>query len=201
MWTAATIKRHIARLPDDQIFSTREFLTYGLRGAVDQALYRLVKQERIVRLARGIFIKNSKTLKLPSIKEIAVAKARAFGKRLSTHGFDALHMLGLSQQGAEFPHFIALGGSTSFKTMGLEVKLKGLAPRFVRLGDTPPGLAIKAMRQLAKSDRTIEALNQTMLGMFRSDRELIRSSAWMMPSWLSDLVYNERYRCAIGMVA
>jgi len=200
MWTAASIRRHITRLADDQIFSTREFLTYGLRGAVDQALYRLVKSKYIVRLARGVFIKNSKTLQLPSIKDIAIAKARAFGKRLSMHGLDALDKFGLSVGGAEFPSFVALGTTSSFKALGVQVDVRGLAPRYIRLGDSTAGLAIRAMRQLPKSRRTLIDLNQTMANMFRTDRETMWRSVWTMPSWLSDLLYNGNSRCAIGII-
>ncbi|MBI4533459.1 MAG: type IV toxin-antitoxin system AbiEi family antitoxin domain-containing protein, partial [Candidatus Melainabacteria bacterium] len=57
MFTSSFIKRHIYRLPLDKIFSTRDFLIYGSRTAVDQTLAKLVKKGMIIRLARGVFVK------------------------------------------------------------------------------------------------------------------------------------------------
>ena len=53
MLTISSIQRFISALPKNRIFTTREVLIFGTRGAVDRALGRLVKTERIVRLATG----------------------------------------------------------------------------------------------------------------------------------------------------
>jgi len=36
--------------------------------------------------------------------------------------------------------------------------------------------------------------------MRRTDREELRFSAWMMPSWLSDLAYDGHYKLAIAII-
>ena len=53
-----SIRQHISRLEKSQPFTTKEFLIYGTRTAVDQTLCRLVKDGFIVRLARGVFAKD-----------------------------------------------------------------------------------------------------------------------------------------------
>jgi hypothetical protein len=200
MWTTSKIRRHISKLPDGQLFSTREFLTYGLRAAVDQALHRLVKIQFIIRVARGLFMKYSTSPKIPPQTEIACAKAKAFGKQIFMHGLDAARKLGLAASGALQPSFVALGATTSFQSGSVRITLKGVAPRYVRLNDTLSGLAIRAMRQLPKDARDRGALNQATFQMNRVDREQLRQSAWLMPSWLSDIVYNGRFLCAVGII-
>jgi len=79
MWTASDIRRHIFGLPARQPFSTRDCLVYGKRSAVDQELYRLVKNGEIRRLARGLFVRDQKIEF--SVFEIANLKAQAFGRK------------------------------------------------------------------------------------------------------------------------
>ncbi len=50
MCTAA-IREKISNIDIDVLFSTREFLSYGKRAAVDEALYRMVKNGDITRVA------------------------------------------------------------------------------------------------------------------------------------------------------
>ena len=93
MDTALFIRRHINLLKDDKPFSIRDFLNYGPRNAVDQVFHRLVKSGRIIRIARGVFIKE--TSPKPSILDVALTKAKAFGKRLFVHGSQAAFELRL----------------------------------------------------------------------------------------------------------
>jgi hypothetical protein len=53
-----SIRNHINQLDKNEPFTTREFLNYGQRAAVDQTLSRLVKQGFIVRLAPGVFARE-----------------------------------------------------------------------------------------------------------------------------------------------
>src|ERR1700691_4404370 len=99
MWTSSVIRRHIAGLGEGRAFSTRDLLSYGRRAAVDQALYRMVKNGDIIRLARGVFCKWSLKAKLPSMQQVIETKARAFGRQLFVHGADAAQKLGLIEDG------------------------------------------------------------------------------------------------------
>ncbi len=75
MYTATFIRRHIFQLPAGQLFATRHLLAYGSRAAVDQALYRLVRSGVIVRLARGVFVRQEAGAGLPSALQVAAVKA------------------------------------------------------------------------------------------------------------------------------
>ena len=54
-----SIRQHITRLGRTEPFTTKDFLTYGPRSSVDQALSRLVKMGYIVRLAPGVFAREN----------------------------------------------------------------------------------------------------------------------------------------------
>ncbi|HEY9682000.1 MAG TPA: hypothetical protein V6C86_10520 [Oculatellaceae cyanobacterium] len=53
------IRQHITRLGRTEPFTTKDFLIYGNRASVDQTLSRLVKIGFIVRLAPGVFARES----------------------------------------------------------------------------------------------------------------------------------------------
>src|SRR5271155_2175776 len=114
MGTTSNIISHINRLSKDQIFTTRELLSYGSRTAIDKALGRMVKSERIVRLCRGVFIRDP-GLKKPTALEVARAKAHAFGKRIAVYGANIAKELGLVDFFPTEPVFLVSGRSSSFR--------------------------------------------------------------------------------------
>lgn len=79
------VRRQIRRIPSDIIFTTRQLLNYSTRAIVDKTLSNLVKSGHIVRLARGVFIRDGSNI--PSLYQIAYAKARAFGKEITACAF------------------------------------------------------------------------------------------------------------------
>lgn len=80
MQVSIQIRAYISGLAEGKLFTTRELLNYGSRAAVDQALHRLVAKGQIVRMARGVFVKESEGRFRPAVSEVALAKARSFGK-------------------------------------------------------------------------------------------------------------------------
>lgn len=85
MREGSPVRRHVHRIPKDVIFTTRELLNYAKRNTVDKTLSEFVKVGYLIRLARGVFIKQGS--KIPSIYKIASAKARAFGKEIAECSF------------------------------------------------------------------------------------------------------------------
>jgi len=98
----AEIRRHIAGLPEGAIFRTKDVLQCGMRNAIDQTLWRMVKSNEIERLARGLFV-STRTRKLNySDYEIAVAKTKGFGNQIVLTGQECSAELGLGR-GRKFP--------------------------------------------------------------------------------------------------
>ena len=85
------------------VFSDHDFRDTGSRGAVRLELFRLVKNNKIRRVMRGIYDypKFGKMLGQwvsPDLNQIAQALARKFGWRIQPSGDTALNFLGLSTQ-------------------------------------------------------------------------------------------------------
>jgi hypothetical protein len=82
MYMSARIRQHIFSLEEGVLFTSRDLLRYGTRCTVDQTLFRLLKRGVIVRIARGVFMRETDTGWRPGAQEVATVKARAFGKQI-----------------------------------------------------------------------------------------------------------------------
>src|SRR5262249_23643983 len=91
MSASSYVRRHLNNVAGDGPFSIRDFLIYGPRNTIDQIFQQLLKEDRITRVARGVYIKS--TSPQPSIAQIVHVKAAAFGRTIATHGAAALNRL------------------------------------------------------------------------------------------------------------
>lgn len=111
MCTSTFVKRHIYNLPAGKIFSTGDLLKYGKRSNIDRIIHNLVREERIFRVARGLFVKHGANTKMPTFAEIAEAKAAALGH----FSFSAGENLNGSTGHALSQASLTCGGKSSFR--------------------------------------------------------------------------------------
>ena len=179
------IYKHIRSLPADAIITTRELLIYGTRSAVDTTLSRMVADNFLVRLARGVFVKDSGSI--PGVAEIAAAKARAFGLRITKHAEHILRELNLASGVNTELQYAKNGGSSSFATVHGRVHMKGISERKMALAETKVGQIIYALWFLGVR-WCREQHVKIAVGLFqRNEREELRRAAAVIPSWLNAL--------------
>jgi len=186
--TARSIRGYMNRLPAGQIFSTREVLHYGSRASVDQSLYRLVRDGIVVRLAYGLFRRQIKGMKLPSVDEIAIAKAKAFDKIIFVHGKDAGFELGIEESPNRKKIFYVPGSaSSSFLCLiqGQRVYFKATAARRLYEGNSRVGRVIRALWQRGASDIDSAVLKKATINLNRDEIRLLRLAAFRVPWWLA----------------
>lgn len=184
----AGVRRHIQSLPENTLFTTRELLNYGKRSSVDSVLSKMVKEELIVRVARGMFMRFNERLAHPSILEIARKKAESFYRSLCAHGSDLAAKFKLIESGNPEITFHINGRTSSFQVHTLEIRvhLRGTSCRRVRNPDTPVGDAIRAIWERGKKAFEPQHIMIVTREFFRQDRALLRQSADLMPSWMWD---------------
>lgn len=197
MWTTAQIRRHLARMTDTKPFSIREFLAFGARAAVDQAFARLVKTGEVNRVARGLYVKaNSPS---PSVVEVALVKAAAFKRTIVIHGSQAAVVLKIiekpNQNQTINEHVFATSGrSSSFRFGQQIIRFVGTADRKLQLGDSKLGLAIRSLWYLGVRTCSMETASQAIHSFTRTERQDLRNSAALMPSWMQELFISiKRY--------
>ncbi len=79
MTTSSFIRRYLNGLQERQIFETFDVLIFGTRQTVDFVLKEQVEKGRIVRLARGIYMRGDATTPLPSPEDLAAFVANSLG--------------------------------------------------------------------------------------------------------------------------
>jgi hypothetical protein len=183
---ASTIRRHIIQLDPEKLFTTRELLKYGPRNAIDQTLWRLVKNGSIIRLARGVFVRASRTFTSPSPRAVAEAKAKGFGKEIVTHGAVLVNQLNLDAYPSDKNVFCVNGSSSSFRYGKITIYFRKASKRKIKLGDTRAGHAIRALWHLGKEMVDHYAIMKATREFMRTDRVEARQSAQWQPAWLSD---------------
>lgn len=188
MWTSSKILRHIDNLRRDEVFTTRDMLSYGRRGAVDQTLYRLVKGGFIIRLARGVFIKNVEHQRDVGVTELARIKANAFGKQVMTHAHDCAIKMGLIQKPNEETMFNVTGHTSSFLTRKGRIYLQGVANRRFVLNDRPHGMLMRAFWYMEFAGHPVNYGTAILRNLNRNERLEMKKKARWIPSWLSDII-------------
>ncbi len=188
MGTTTYISRHILRLPRTKIFTTREVLQYGSRGAVDEALSRMVASKFIVRLARGVFVKDASLN--PSRKEIVKAKAAAWGKTIFKHAKKILANLGLAKKTSEDKATYAINAhSSSYGTIHGRVYFKGIGTRRKRLCQSKVGKMVYALWHLGYGGCTGRDVAIASSSLGRTERQELRLQSSIMPAWLHHLCF------------
>ncbi len=200
-----TIRAHIAKLPMQQIFCTRELLHLSTRANVDQTLFRMARGGLIQRLARGVFVRDVTFKTTPLV--IAATKAFAFGKRLVLHAVELLSELGLAErplndtfsvQGrTSVIHLeptsnaerlqIALGLATKKK-----VSLYECCMRKLLLADTKVGGILRSIWQIKKENCCVDNVEILFERLGREEHAMYDSVAKFLPAWLTDYVYLVR---------
>lgn len=204
MSQARKIKDFISELPDDTIFTSRELLHLGSRNAVDTTTHRMVYMGELKRLARGVFMKDLLNQRIPSVVEVAVVKAKAFGKEVFQHGINAASEIGLIDKKI-FKRtrflFYTNGCSSSFQTAFHTVRFQAVSKRKTKISKTDAGKIIKAVWQLGKNKaqksrgkaRYIEG------NLSRLERLAFRKEVRGTPSWLYEIFYpKSRIKKALG---
>src|ERR1700689_2007555 len=128
MTTAEAIRTQIGKIPIGEPFTSTQFRRLGRGAAVDQTLARLVKQEHIVRIARGVFVQPKKSKYvgpvMPEPGKVAQAVASAHGETIQVHGAEAARVFGLTTQMPMQSVFYTSGPGRKMKIGNLQLVFK-----------------------------------------------------------------------------
>lgn len=183
--TIAFIRRHIFRLPLQKLFTTREFLIYGKRPAIDKGLSRLVKKGVIIRICRGVFIRAGSKLNLVSPFDVARAKSESYGKKISHVGGHFAQELGLLAMDSSAHVYAVNGSSSSFKLRDITIHLRKTSVRKMQFGDSLAGKIIRALWDLGKHSVDVFVVDKALRSCLRYDLHELRQSLCALPTWLS----------------
>jgi len=184
------IYRHIRGLIPTQIFTTRQLLIYGQRASIDSALSRMVARGFIVRLARGVFVRDISDE--PSMDDIVRAKLQSYQSHVATHAESILHELSIFAFGNSNT-YAKHGSSSSFDTIRGRAYLKNVSGRKMSLCQTLAGRMVYALWYLGRASQAClnKSVGTATENLNKKERELFWMAGALMPAWLND---SCRYR-------
>lgn len=172
------------------VWAAKDFLDFGSRASVDQALRRLTLARRIRKVARGLYdYPRSGTLvgkRAPVEQAVAQAAARARGAQARPTGATAANALGLSTQVPARSEYITDGPSQEIDLGGRQVKLKRVSPS--RLAVPPSaGAVIEALRYLGRDAvRKLREpdINRVSRTLDATEIKQLRNAMHHAPEWM-----------------
>ena len=187
MKTAELIRNYIQKQPRDEPFTPTALLQHGTRKAVDMELSRLVKSGKIIRVARGIYVRPKENKYVgkvpPSPFKIALAKANG---TIAVNGADALLSFGLSTQVPVRPVYYTTGPSKRILFGNMPIILRHVSPRKLVAPGTIVGLAISALWYLGKEQVNAQVFKAIQQKLTRAEYAQLKASIPLMPAWMAD---------------
>lgn len=191
-----SILLHSQSLPEGGVLSPKEFLHLGSRAAIDQALSRLTKEGKLLRVARGTYVTPVSSrfgTRAPAPEMVVHALAAQSGEVVTPHGASAANMLGLTQQVPIREVYLTSGRTRKLKLGRSEVMVKH-APRWMlALGSGPAGAAVRALAWMgpAHVGESLAALRRTLPP---SEWQTLASARAALPSWMARAIGEEAVR-------
>ncbi len=171
------------------VFSPRSFLHIGNRNAVDQALYRLVRRGRMIRVFQGGYVKVVNTpsgRRSPDLEKVLDSLQKIWMRPIVPSGAFAANFLGLTDQAPSRLTYLTSGPDRLLSLGELEVDLLH-APRWQLVA--PGRLAGTIIRALAflGPEKTESTLNSVVPRLSEADRtDLLSMRSRGMPRWIVD---------------
>lgn len=183
------VSEYLERIPTGKPFFSAELLQFGSRADIDQILCRLVKDKKIMRIARGVFLRlqgdNTNVGNVfPAPSEIAAAISKSTGESITINGAEAANQLQLTTQVPTTPVFLTSGTTRHVKIGNMEIKLKHVAPRKIVNTENKAGLVISAFWYLGKKQINEEIIEKVKRQLSQEDLKQLQEKSPQMPAWM-----------------
>ena len=149
------IMAYAADLPEGAPLHPKALLHLGSRAAIDQALSRLVKKGRLLRVCHGIYVSPVETgfgSRPPAIGEVVASLSALWGETIVPCGGTAANALGLTKQVPVKSVYLTSGPDRKLTLGELTVTLRH-APRWqLAAPHRPAGEAVRALSWLGPNE-------------------------------------------------
>ena len=174
------------------VFSAKDFLDLGSRGAVDMALSTLARSGKIRRVLRGLYDypKYSELLGkdlAPDFDQVAQAIARKTGTRIQPSGAVAANLLGLSTQVPAKIVYLTDGRSRTIRFGTQTIRFQQTSPKEL-LSDRKIAMVVQALRFLGKEAVTDDVIQKVRQILSPAERRRLLKEARYASTWLPDVV-------------
>ena len=193
--TAQKIEQTIEGWGHGKIFFADDFANMGSAENIRQSLGRLAKNEKIMRIAKGIYcypeVDDSLGLGalMPSFDQIATAIAERTHARIVPTGDYALNVLGLSTQVPMNCVYLTDGSPRKVEIAGGRgILFKKTAPKNLSFKNRLAMLVTSALKSVGCGKVTEEQISHTEQLLKKEDKESVLADLSLMPIWIRKIV-------------
>ncbi len=182
--------KHASVLPEATPICPAALLHLGKRAAVDQALTRLARAGRLVRICQGVYMRPVKTRfgpRAPSIGKALEALSELLGESIVPCGGSAANRLGLTTQNPVREVYLTSGRSRQLHFGRVTVELRH-APRWqLAASRCRAGDVIRALAWLGPHEIE-EGLDAVLPRLSVAEFDVLAAARAIMPIWMAESI-------------
>ena len=185
---SSRILEYASALPEAAPLRPGALLHLGNRAAVDQALSRLARSGKLMRICQGVYMRPVETRFgpcAPSVEKAIASLSSLWGEAIVPCGGAAANALGLTTQNPLRPVYLTSGPSRRLRFGALTVQLRH-APRWQMVAPhRPAGDAVRALAWLGP--REVETGLEAIMPKLSAEDfgELVAARA-VLPIWMAE---------------
>lgn len=188
------IKEAILSGEEGHIYFIKDFTDYGKDALIAKVLYRLEKNNILIRLAKGIYLYPVVTrfgVDYPSLHNIAKSIAARDKAAIMPTGSTALNELGLSTQVPMNAVYLTTGSSRIINVGKRKITFKRSVPKNFAYKGTVFPLVVFAMKELGKKridSSILKQIEDMLLKINDKEQETISHDVNLAPAWIRNLL-------------
>ena len=193
--TARKIENSIENLGRGKIFFADDFVSMGSAENIRQTLLRCAKNNKIVRVAKGIYYypqiddKLGLGVLMPSYDQIANAIAERAHARIIPTGDYALNVLGLSTQVPMNSVYLTDGTPRKIEISGGRgIVFKKTTPKNLSFKNRLAMLITSALKSIKQENVTPEQIEHIGTLLRKEDKDSVLADLALMPIWIRKIV-------------
>lgn len=181
------------RFKRGEVFFISDFTDLGTYEAVRKSLQRLTTEDKIKRIAKGVYFLPKKHERLgilyPHAEEIAKAIAKRDKARIIPTGSTALNILGLSTQIPLKAIFLTDGSARQIEIGNQTIQFKKTNPKNLSIEHRLTNLIIQALKEIGEKNLTQSQINKIQNIINESgEQDLIYQYLKDAPVWIQKVI-------------
>ena len=187
------VRQRITKGKTGKIFFAKDFSDIGNNKLINKALFRLERNETLIRLSHGIylypFIDKELGVMFPAPETIAKAIAKRDNARILPTGNHAMNLLGLSSQVPMNVVYMTDGSPRKINIGKRKITFKKTSPRnFIYKGKIIP-LMVAALKTIGKENVTPEYITRLEQVFSHSeDKQTLLNDVTHAPAWIKKIL-------------
>ncbi len=180
MSVAVLVANRVSRMKRGTPFSIEVFYSLGTTTSVQKAMSRLAKEEKIVRVAKGIYSRPKPLKSIPSIKvtakaeEVAKTWARKHHYKMVPQGLEAAYRLGMQTQAPMKSVYWTTGPTREFKVGNEVVQVQHTAKSKLKWENKPEGALFRGLLALSHKHTSESSLKNALARLQLTESEALK---------------------------